>query len=73
MFEFSSPMGDRLLTLSGPEPFDSVTMSGGDDGDLSAEVEVLGPSPWFFVCVIHSDDTVTKPLSAAGITITVTR
>ncbi len=66
-------MGDRLLTLSGPEPFDSVTMSGGDDGDLSAEVEVLGPSTWFFVAVIHSDDTVTKPLSAAGITITVTR
>jgi hypothetical protein len=71
MFDFLSPLDGRLLSLSSADPVESVTVSGDDGGDLLVEVNVAGT--WSFACVVHPDDTVTKPLAAADITITVTR
>ncbi len=40
-------------------------------GDIS--LRVYASEAFSFVAVVHSDDTVTKPLSASGYIITVTR
>lgn len=73
MHIFETFTGDRVLAISGPDPIESVSAHSEPNGDLVATVGVLGPAPWSFVAVVHSDDTVTKPLSAADYAITVTR
>ena len=45
----------------------------GDGDDLNIKVFIKANPPWSFDLVLHSDDTVTMPAEAAGITVAVTR
>lgn len=61
------PLGSHSLELSGPEPFGSMD-STGVGTDIHVQVDVLAPTPWKLNLVVHSDWTVTKPISASDIT-----
>jgi len=63
----------RTLQIDSPAPIIGTWVESEDaaTGDLS--LRVYASEAFSFVAVIHSDDTVTKPLAAADYTITVTR
>lgn len=63
----------RTLQIDSPAPIIGTWVESEDTltGDLS--LRVYASESLTFVCVVHADDTVTKPLAAADYTITVTR
>lgn len=70
MYLFSSFTGDRMVELSSPELIVSASGYTDDLGELSLTVELAS---FTFSCVVHADDTVTKPSSASSVNITVVR
>lgn len=63
----------RTLQIDSLDPIIGTWVESEDTltGDLS--LRVYASESLTFVAVVHADDTVTKPLSAADYTITVTR
>ena len=63
----------RTLQIDSPDPVIGSWVESEDTltGDIS--LRVYASESLTFVAVVHADDTVTKPLSAADYTITVTR
>lgn len=63
----------RTIQIDSSDPIIGTWVESEDSatGDLS--LRVYASESLTFVAVIHSDDTVTKPLAAADYTITVTR
>ena len=72
MYTYECPLGNRSITFTGPDPFGRVS-GWGDGDDLNIKVFIKASPPWSFDLILHSNDTVTKPAEAAGITVTITR
>ncbi len=63
----------RTIQIDSSDPIIGTWVESEDTatGDLS--LRVYASEAFSFVAVVHADDSVTKPLSAADYTITVTR